>query len=59
LQELLVDWRKHFDHDGYDPNARRVLLRAAQCKTPALGRRVYASENEEREFCNTCKARMA
>ena len=59
LQQLLVDWRTHWDHGGYDPNARRVLLRALQCKTPALGRRAYASENEGREFCNTCKSRMA
>ena len=28
LQKLLIDWRKHWDHDGYDPNARRVFLRA-------------------------------
>ncbi|HLM80700.1 MAG TPA: transposase [Terriglobales bacterium] len=27
-----------------------------QCKTPELGQRVYASENEERTFCNTCKS---
>ena len=36
-----------------------MFLRAVQCKTPALGRRLYASETEEREFCNTCKSRMA
>jgi hypothetical protein len=59
LQKLLIDWRKHWDHDGYDRNARRVFLRAVHCKTTALGTRLYASENEEREFCNTCKSRMA
>ena len=59
LQQILMTGREHWDHDGYDPNARRVFLRALQCKTPALGRRVYGSEDEEREFCNTCKSRMA
>ena len=58
-QQILIIGREHWDHDGYDPNARRVFRRALQCKTPALGRRVYASENEEREFCNTCKSLVA
>jgi hypothetical protein len=58
-QQILIIGREHWDHDGYDPNARRVFRRAVQCKTAALGRRVYASENEEREFCNTCKSLVA
>jgi len=58
-QQILIIGREHWDHDGYDPNARRVFRRALQCKTPALGRRVYASENEERIFCNTCKSLVA
>src|SRR6266852_5258741 len=58
-QQILIIGREHWDHDCYDPNARRVFRRALQCKTPALGRRVYASENEEREFCNTCKSLVA
>lgn len=58
-QQILMIGRKHWDHDGYDPNARRAFRRALQCKTPALGRRVYASENERREFCNTCKSLVA
>jgi hypothetical protein len=58
-QQILIIGREHWDHDGYDPNARRGFRRALQCKTPALGRRVYASENEEREFCNTCKSLVA
>ena len=58
-QQILVIRLKHWDHDCYDPNARRVFRRAMQCKTPALGKRVYASENEERQFCNTCKSLVA
>jgi hypothetical protein len=56
LRQILTVGRKHWDHDGYDPNARSRFRRALQCKTPALGGRVFASENEEREFCNTCKS---
>jgi hypothetical protein len=58
-QQILIAGRGHWDHDRYDRNARRVFSRALQCKTPALGRRVYASENDEREFPNTCKSGMA
>ncbi len=56
LQQILVAGREHWDHDDYDPDSRRCFLRALQCKTPALGGRVYASESEERLFCNTCKS---
>ena len=56
LQQILVAGREHWDRDGYDPDSRRSFLRAVQCKTPALGARVYASENEERVFFNTCKS---
>ena len=56
LQQILIIGRQHWDHDGYNPNARHVFLRAFQCKTLALGGRVYASEDEERESPNTCKS---
>jgi hypothetical protein len=56
LQQILIEGRRHWDHEGYDPDWRARFLRAIQCKTPEMGRRVYASENEERTFCNTCKS---
>jgi hypothetical protein len=56
LQEILILGRNHWDHDAYDPDSRRAFLLALQCKTPALGGRVFASENEERVFFNTCKS---
>jgi hypothetical protein len=56
LQQILIEGRKHWDHDGYDPDCRARFLRSIQCKTPEMGRRVFASENEERTFCNTCKS---
>jgi len=56
LQQILIEGRRHWDHEGYDPDRRARFLRAIQCKTPEMGQRVYASENEERTFCNTCKS---
>jgi hypothetical protein len=57
-QQILALGRKHWDHESYNQTARLVFKRAALCKTPALGSRLYASENERREFCNTCKSGM-
>jgi hypothetical protein len=51
LQQILIEGRQHWDHEGYDPDCRARFLRAIQCKTPEMGQRVYASENEERTFC--------
>jgi hypothetical protein len=56
LQQILIEGRQHWDHEGYDSDCRARFLRAIQCKTPSMGQRVYASENEERTFCNTCKS---
>lgn len=56
LQQILLAGRQHWDHDGYDPNARYRFMRALQCNTSALGGRIYASENEQQEFFNTCKS---
>jgi hypothetical protein len=56
LRQILVAGDGHWNHDGYEPDARRRFRRAVQCRTPALGGRVYASDTEEREFSNTCKS---
>jgi Putative transposase/Transposase zinc-binding domain len=56
LQQILASARNHWDHNDYDPNARRRFRQAMQCKTPALGRRLYRSLTEEQEFANTCKS---
>lgn len=56
LQQILILGRDHWDRDGYDPDSRRAFLLALQCKTPGLGGRVFASENEEQVFYNTCKS---
>ena len=56
LQTILVEGRQHLENPGFDPDVRHSFLRALECRTPALGRRVYASENAEAVFCNTCKS---
>jgi hypothetical protein len=33
LQRILIEGRKHWDHEGYDPDCRARFLRAIQCKT--------------------------
>ena len=57
LQRILIEGREHYDQPDYDPECRLKLLRASQCKTPQLGGRVYASDDEQQVFCNTCKSR--
>jgi len=56
LQRILIEGRERWDQPGYDPDCSLRFLRAVQCKTPELGRRVFASDNEEAVFCNTCKS---
>src|SRR5713101_1577091 len=56
LQQILILRRDHWDHDLYDPDSRRAFRLALQCKTPEMGGRVFASENEEWVFYNTCKS---
>ena len=57
LRQILSLTRKHWDRDETRPAARWAFGRAMQCRTPALGAEVYASENEERTFNHTCKSR--
>jgi len=52
---ILSIGREHWDRDGYDETARRAFLRAEKCKSPELGARRYASDDEEWEFGNPCK----
>jgi hypothetical protein len=56
LQRILIEGREHWSQPGYDPDCALRFLRAVQCKTAELGRRVYASESEVAVFCNTCKS---
>jgi Transposase zinc-binding domain/Putative transposase len=56
LREILLLGRDHWDHDNYDPDSRRAFSLAVKCKTAAMGGRIFASENEERVFYNSCKS---
>ncbi len=56
LRTILVEGRQHWDNPDFDPNARLRFLRALECRTPKLGCRLFASENEQTVFCNTCKS---
>lgn len=56
LKTILIEGRQHLDDPGIDPDVHFRFLRALECRTPALGRRVYASENEVAVFYNTCKS---
>ena len=58
LKQILSRTRFHWDRDDTPyPSARRAFRQAMQCRTPALGSEVYASENEERGVDHTCKSR--
>lgn len=58
LKQILSRTRSHWDRDDTPyPSARRAFRQAMQCRTPALGSEVYASENEERRVDHTCKSR--
>lgn len=57
LRQILSLTKEHWDRDETRPAVRWAFGRAMQCRTPALGAEVYASENEERTFNHTCKSR--
>jgi hypothetical protein len=56
LKQIMSQARLHWDRDATRPSARRAFRKAMQCRTPALGAEVYASENEERRVDHTCKS---
>lgn len=57
LRQILSQTRPYWDLDKTRPAVRRAFTKALQCHTPELGGEVYASENQERIFYNTCKSR--
>lgn len=56
LKTILIEGRQHLDDPAFDPDVRFRFLRALECRTPALGMRLYASDTEEVILCNTCKS---
>ena len=57
LKQILTQTRPYWDQDETRPAVRRSFRKALQCRTPALGAEVYASENQERIVYHTCKSR--
>ena len=57
LSQILSLGRAHWDRDSCRPAARAAFRKALQCRTPALGAEVYASETEEKVVHHTCKSR--
>jgi hypothetical protein len=57
MKQILTDGRDVWDHDGTRPCVRESFRKMIECRTPALGWQVYASETEERRVYRTCKNR--
>jgi len=57
MKQILTDSRDVWDHDGTRPCVRESFRKMIECRTPALGWQIYASETEERRVYHTCKVR--
>src|SRR5271167_2600777 len=57
LKQILSRTRPHWDQDETRFAVRWAFRKALQCRTPALGAEVYASENQQRIVYHTCKSR--
>src|SRR5713101_3635589 len=57
LRQILSEGRPYWNQDKTRPSVRWAFSKAVQCRTAALGGRVYASEVEQRIFYNPCKTR--
>lgn len=57
LKRILEKTQRYWDHDGVPPHVREAFRKVLQCRTPALGAEVFASENGELIVYHTCKSR--
>lgn len=57
LKRILEKTRLYWDHAGVPPHVRSAFRKVLQCRTPALGAEVFASENGELIVYHTCKSR--
>jgi hypothetical protein len=57
LKQILSQTRSHWDRDETRPAVRHAFGKALLCRTPALGAEIYASENQEKIVCHTCKGK--
>jgi hypothetical protein len=57
LKQILARTRGDWDRPETRLGVRESFARMLDCRTPALGAEVYASETEEKVFNHTCKSR--
>jgi hypothetical protein len=57
LKRILERTQWYWDHNGVPPHVRESFRKVLQCRTPALGAEVFASENSELIVYHTCKSR--
>lgn len=57
IKQILIESRPLWDHSGTPASVRESFSRTIECRTPALGWQIYASDTEEKFVYHTCKAR--
>ncbi len=57
IKQILLDNRHLWDHPRTRQSVRENFQRILNCRTPALGGEVFASENEEKTVFHTCKSK--
>jgi hypothetical protein len=57
LKQIVIATRTHWDRPEIRPAVRDNFDKLINCRTPALGADVLASETEEKLVCYTCKSR--
>jgi Putative transposase/Transposase zinc-binding domain len=57
LKQILIATRAHWDRSEIRPAVRENFEKMINCRTPALGAEVFASETEEKLVYHTCKSR--
>jgi hypothetical protein len=57
LKQILAGARSHWDRAATRPAVRQNFEKVINCRTPALGAEVYASETEEKLVYHTCKSK--
>ena len=57
LKQILVATRPHWDRPEIRPAVRENFEKMINCRSPALGAAIFASENEEKLVYYTCKSR--
>ena len=58
LKQILASTRHLWDRADTRPAVRQNFEKVINCRTAALGAEVYASEEEEKLVCHSCKSRV-